>query len=565
MKYIGSFFRMNSISPKEIESQLLYFTRESLNHIILDSKCGVPISQKMLKKTLSDSEYNKIKEMNPIIAIYKKAKPNIYYSKHSKLWDESSFKKDILISSNALMTLSLLKLSTYYKSFKNIDDKLFSLSKTYLKIAKIQLDFYYEKLRNNEGFFIDKRNTSTSNTSFPDLIDIDQNFSFSDQAFMMCAYYAYSKATEDNKECETFRSFALEILEMFNARKDFLYDENIEECSKICYAFNNMYSMSKNIKCKTLLLDMSDFILSKYLDYGIDEKDMSLATLTAINLYQAYNNTGILTFKESFYDICKLFKSLYNDELSTFIKASDKKDVKYYNIEIILYLVNLMLYNKNDSSETDLDDTICNFFKNSLINSDIITSFPTPPNLDCVERYKHFSNKSTDLLDDLMFSLPDITTPELSSLAPVYLKSTTYSKKKGCYSTSKMNFESYNNMFINFLILDLFSDDYMKFIAPIPRAKNSSSKSDNRKNKPFRNSSNKSEVTINEPQTIKEENRPEIIKKTTPSAKSLQDILTVSALPVDKPKTVVYADESNIIDVKILKDDLSTINYEEIE
>lgn len=564
MKYIGSFFRMNSISPKEIESQLLFFTRESIKHLVFESKCGVPISQKTLKKTLSESEYSKIKELNPILAIYKKAKPNIYYSKHSKLWDETTFKKELLVSSNSLMTLSLLKLAQYYKSFKSIDDRLYELSKTYIKIAKVQLDFYYENLRNAEGFFIDKKNTSQSNTSFPDLVESKTTFSFADQAYMMLAYYSYSKATDDAKESETFKNFSLEILDMFESRKEFLYDESLEDCSHICYALNQMYSLSKNQKCKNLLLDMSDFIHSQYLDYGIDEKDMSLATLTSINLYLTYTNTGLLTFKESFSDMCKLFKSLFNEELATFIKPGDKKDVKYYNLESILYLVNLVLYNKTKDDKAT-DDLICNYFKQSIVHSSILTSFPASPNLDSPERYKHFSSKSSDLLDDLMFCLPDITTPESNCLAPVFLKSTTYSKKKGDFSSSKTNFESFNNLFLDYLILDLFLDDYIKFISPIPKPKTHSTKSKN--DKKSRGYRTMEDLEIPVPESIQEDIKSQETKKINdninePAITSTHDF-SIEEDGIFTPKSSF--EDSNIIDVSILNNNISTIDYEELD
>ncbi|WP_066871662.1 hypothetical protein [Clostridium mediterraneense] len=468
MKYIGSFFRMNSISAKEIESQLLFFSRESVKHLVLDSRCGVPISQKTLKKSFESRQYNNIKELNPIMAIYKKAKPNIYYSKHSKTWDETTFKKEILISSNALMTLNLLKLASYYKNFKDIDDDLYNLSLTYIKLAKIQLDFYYKNLRNTEGFFVDKKNISSSNNSYPELVDKSSSFSFSDQAYMMLAYYLYSTMTTDTNESRNFKNFSFEILDMFDNRKEFLYDESFEECCHICFVFNIMYELSQNTKCKNLLLDMSDFILSRYQDNAVDTKNLNLTTMTSLNLYLSYRNTKMLVFKEAFMDICKYFKTIYNDELSTFIKPGDKKDVKYYNIELILYLVNLLLYNREDDSDKENDKLISEFFKNSIVNSSIITSFPDPPTLDSSERYKHFSLRSTDLLDDLMFNMPETNNPSSTLLAPVYLKNTVYSKKKRTFSSSKTSFESFPNLFVDFLIICLFNDDYINFICPIP-------------------------------------------------------------------------------------------------
>ncbi|MGL5574762.1 MAG: hypothetical protein ACRDCW_04315, partial [Sarcina sp.] len=377
-------------------------------------------------------------------------------------------------------------------------------------------------------------------------------------------YHAYSKMTDDTKEAETFKNFSLEILDMFETRKDFLYDESLEDCSHICFALNQMYSLSKNQKCKNLLLDMSDFIHSQCLDYGIDEKDMSLATLTSINLYLTYSNTGLLTFKESFSDMCKLFKSLFNEELSTFIKPGDKKDIKYYNLENILYLVNLILYNKTKDDRVT-DELICNYFKQSVVHSSILTSFPASPNLDSPERYKHFSSKSSDLLDDLMFCLPDITTPESNCLAPIFLKSTTYSKKKGGFTSSKTNFESFNNLFLDYLILDLFLDDYLKFISPIPKPKTHSSKSKN--DKKSRGYRTMDDIKVPIPQELQEElqNKEKKISNdeiNEPAITSINE-LSIEEIEIFTPKS--NFEDSNIIDVSILNNNISTIDYEELD
>lgn len=468
MKYIGSFFRINSMSLEEIQCQLLFLSRESLKHILLESKCGVPISQKALKKNFTKDDYNKLKEFTPLLSLYKKAKPVIYLSQNSKCWDESTFKKEIDINSNALLTLSLIKLSTYYEKFKNIDNTLFKLSKTYKKICKIQLDFYYKNLRNKEGFFICKKNVSTTNSSYPELTDKTSKISFAEQGYMMVAYYLYAINCDDNEDKNNFKEFSLEILDMLDYFKDKIYESDLEECCHLTYALNLMYKYSKNDKCKELLIDLCDFILSKHLELGINSKDISTTALTALNSYLCYKNTSISLFKENFIDICKSFKNTFNSDMSIFTKPGDKKEIKYYNIELILYLVNLMIYNRDIEKDSELESIICQYYKNAILSSSILTSFPEAPSIDSAERYKNFSMRSEDLLEDSMFKCADIPTPSLTALAPIFVKNQSYSKKKKAFSSSsKTSFESFNNMFIFNVLIEMFNDDYIKFIFPI--------------------------------------------------------------------------------------------------
>ena len=169
MKYIGQFFRMNSLSIEEIESQLLFFCRESLKHIVLESRCGICINYKTLKPLASDNYIENFKNNTPLLCIYKKGKPNIYSSKYSKSWDMSTFKKDVLILPNALMTLSMLETTKYYDRFQGINSSIYNISKLYKDLSKIQLDFYYNHLRNAEGFFVnknDERQTESKEFNF---------------------------------------------------------------------------------------------------------------------------------------------------------------------------------------------------------------------------------------------------------------------------------------------------------------------------------------------------------------------------------------------------------------
>ena len=90
------------------------------------------------------------------------------------------------------MTLCLLELLDYYRSFENIDSNNYDLYTVYNTLAKEQLEFYSSNLRNGEGVFIDKKNLLENNSKNFNLVDKDNKFKFSDQAFMMIAYYIFS-------------------------------------------------------------------------------------------------------------------------------------------------------------------------------------------------------------------------------------------------------------------------------------------------------------------------------------------------------------------------------------
>lgn len=452
MKYIGPFFRMNSISTKEIESQLLFLCRESLKHIVLESRCGISITPKNLRSSMSNDDIGQFKNNNPLLCIYRKAKPNIYSSKHSKSWDNSTFKKEIPIESNAFMTLSMLQSTTYYDNFRGIDEEIYNISKLYKSLSKLQLEFYYTYLRNNEGFFISKKNGETQNDSEFNLYEKDSKYSFSEQAYMMLAYYTYAEKCPNDEDSINYKSFSLDILEMFLHFKDNIYDLPFYECCKIAFCFNIMYEYCKDERCKELLIDISEFILSKYHELNPTLSNLETTALLALDLIMCYNNTKISLFKDAYIDILTLFNDLYNVDKNTLQKPSDKKEIKYYSEEIMLYLINMLVYyNMDENKDKDINNLICQVYKQYCVNSGLITSFPEAPNLDSSERYLNLSLRSKDLLDESMFRMATSATPELTGLASTFIKSVNYSTKKETFSNAKVSFDSNRNMFLFFV------------------------------------------------------------------------------------------------------------------
>ncbi|MDM0456936.1 hypothetical protein QTG90_04520 [Clostridium perfringens] len=474
LKYIGSFFKANSLSKEEMASQLLFLSKESVNHIVLESRCGISTNYKNLKENFKKDEISFFKNNTPLICIYKKAKPNIYSSKYSKTWDDTTFKKDIPVSSNALMTLSLLRLCSYYEKFKNINSALYKRAAFYKNLSKLQLEFYYTYLRNPEGFFVNKKNDESSSKSGLNISEKEDEMSYSDQALMMLAYYMYSKVAPEDSDSKTYEDFALQILNMFVNFKEELYLLSLDECCKIDYCLNNMLLYSNNEDCKLLVLDLSDFILNKYYESNSTFSNLETTSLLALNMYLSYKNTNILIFKDAYLDLIELFCNMFNDEKGIILKGTDKKEYKYSNMEICLYLTNLLMsFDLDEDSSDKRENIISKVYKNYIVNSGIVTSFPDAPNLDSHERYKKFSLKPDDLIDESMFRMTNANSPELTGLAPIFTKNLKYSTKKSIFTSDKTTFDSTKNMFIFFVFINSFIDKYIDFITDTPKEKKS--------------------------------------------------------------------------------------------
>lgn len=445
---------MNSLSIKEIESQLLFFCRESLKHIVLESRCGICINYKALKPLASDTYIEKFKNNTPLLCVYKKGKPNIYSSKYSKSWDMSTFKKDVLIVPNALMTFSMLEVTKYYDKFQGIDNSLYNISKLYKDLSKVQLEFYYNHLRNAEGFFVDKKDEKETESKEFSFSEKDNDFSFIDQGYMMLSYYLYSITCKNDKDSLEFKNFSLEILNMFSNYKENLYSESFNNCCNLCLIFNIMYEYSKDENCKNLLIDLSEFTLSKYTESTLSLSNIENITLLSLNMLLAYKNTNISLFKDSFNDISILLKNLYDEDKSILKKPSDKKEIKYYSKELIPFLINIIVF-YHENNDSKLNNFVSSFYKKYFSDSGLITSFPDAPSLDSNERYRNFSLKSDDLLDEAMFRIANALSPSLSGLASIFTKNIVYSTKKNTLSNSNITFDSSINMFLIFLSLHI--------------------------------------------------------------------------------------------------------------
>ena len=457
LRFIGPFFRMNSLSQNEISGQLFYLSKESVKTLVLNSKCGL-LAQIRSSKKSSINDISILNNFSPLLCLYRKASPMFIHSKTSHGFDESSFRKEINPSTNAFMTLSLLELSDYYSNYSDDNRNVVSLEKPYLYLAKEQLQFYSENLRNDEGLFVSKKNTSEANSKGYSLINKDDKFKFSDQAFMMDAYFLYSYFNKADAESSEYCKFANEILSLFVDYKDALYDLSFDENVQILLALNIYFKYSKSSAANELIIDLGVFLMNKFeeKDYYIDSLDD--CALFSICLMESYKHTGIISFKDGYKEINEKLISLYNSDKNMFMKISDKKEVKYSCLEINLYLLCLLMYSSDEDKKTELKPILSAFYRKFYVNSGFLTSWPDAPTLDEVERYRKLSLRADDMLDETYFRMPALPTPKSSGIASVFLKNLTYSKKKDTFTASKLSFDSNKNMFSFYLIIYLLKD-----------------------------------------------------------------------------------------------------------
>ena len=505
LRYIGPFFRMNSLSEKEINGQLFYLSKEAVKTIVLNSRCGLVSQIKKYNKLSSSIDITTNSNFSPLLCVYRKASPTFIHSKNSNGFDEETFKKEINPSTNALMSLCLLELLDYYRNFENIDKNIYSINEIYKNLTKDQLDFYSTHLRNSEGVFADKKNLLENNSKNFNLVDKDKKFKFSDQAFMMLAYYLYSIKNLNDESSELYKEFSNQILKMFCDFKDQIYDCSLDEICKVLLSLNILYNYNdnNNDELKDLIIDLADYAMCKFdeKDYYIDSLDT--ASLCSIVLSLSYKHTKILTFSEKTTEIINRLYTLYDEEKGAFYKLSSKKEIKYSCFDITFYILAFIIYQNIISTSNEYKVMISTIYKKFVINSGLITSWPEAPTLDDYERYRGFTLNSNDMVDETYFRMPNIPTPESTGNAPIFNKYITYNKRKDSFSVSKNTFDSYRNFLNFFLLIHFFKDEYMDELGLLDDKSTTVTDISPLQEESIRNIDTTSDVSIETEETIK--------------------------------------------------------------
>lgn len=461
LRYIGPFLRMNKLNIKQVENQLFHLSKESLKNIVLHSKCGITLNLKDLNlKHISSSDINTLNLNSPLLCIYKKGNPKIKIQNNSYSWVEDKYKKDINISSNAYMTLCLLELIEYYKGFKNLDSAKYSLSITYTELAKKQLDFYASFLRNAEGVFIDKKDCTDPIIGKIKLKDSNKEFKFSEQCLLMNAFYKCSGYLDGNSK-DSFKDFSLDILKMFVDFKEEMYEISFNDKALLCLNLNIFYSYSSMDEAKILSLDIFDLLYEEYTKSTNNDKIQDICIMY-LNAALLYKHTNLFRFKKICISLIELLTKHYNEELSIFIKPGEDKEMKFSSEDIILYIISMLYHHK--LGEEVSEDIISEVFRNQLVDSGIILSWPDAPNLDDLEHYKDFKSLPENLLEEQYFKMSTISTPENSEVAPIFLKNVIYNKDKRTFKQGKVDFDSRKNLNLFFFILHFLNDKTCNYL-----------------------------------------------------------------------------------------------------
>lgn len=458
LKYIGPFLRMNSLTLENLENQLFFFAKESLKHIVLKSRCGITQLPKNFKKIIPNNDINIIKDFSPLLCIYRKANPKLIKDKDYAYWDNSTFKKEILPTSCAFMTLSIMELIDYYDQFKDINNSLYTLSILYKSMAKHQLDFYTSYLRNPEGVFITKKNISEDISDDIKFEDKENKYKFSDQAFMMAAFLRYSYI-DGTKDREAYRNFSKDILKMLIHYKDSIYELSFEEINKICLALNISYHYCQDEEVKNFIMDITELLADYYNEDSNIKEKIDHSSLFIINLNFCYNICGIEYLKDMKDDIKNHLLSLYDKEKGILMKNTTKKEIKYSSDDLIMFMVSILMAEEH---EEELEGLLVEVYKHQIVNSNIITNWPESPNLDSPERYVGFTLNSEDLMDEQNFKLTTMDSPESNEYAPIFLKSLEYNIKKDIFTPSKTSFDSSKNMNLLFIIIFILKNSIYK-------------------------------------------------------------------------------------------------------
>lgn len=441
LKYIGPFLRMNSLNQSKVNNQLFYFAKESLKQVVLYSKCGITLKGSSIEKTLPNNDINIVKNISPLLCIYKKADSKISLKNKNFTFSSHSLKKEVEIRSNGYMILSILNLYKYYKNFTtNYSKEYCSLFKG---IVKSQLDFCVSHLRNTQGFFVDKKDLSDNILSEVKFLDKSQKISFCDQALMMNCFYLYS-LIDDTESSDAYKTFSLDILNAFILNRDNLYSMNNDEYVEFLFQLCIFYESSKNVEAMSLILDLEDYYTEN--TCGSHKTSFTTELLMSLCNKLMYDLFNIDKFREKEEIIKETLIRYFDDE--TYLIFRDDSEDKVYSEDIILYIINLLERDIEDSS-----DIISKVYKTALCDNGLILSFIDAPEMDNEERYRNQTLKSEDLLEENNFSPSHDSSYITKGYAPIFLKRLELNRKKNKIKLSKNNFYSSRNMFIFYLIL----------------------------------------------------------------------------------------------------------------
>lgn len=442
---------MNKLTVEQINSQLFHLSKESIKSIVLNSKFGIVADSKNFDYSIPyTNDINTTNKISPLLCVYKKASCKLKNKNDKNIWNENKFKKDINISSNAFMTLCILELLDYYKQFKTLDKTKYNYYKIYSQLAKEQLEFYGAYLRNDEGVFIDKKDSTDPITEKLKLKDKNASFSFSDQAILMNAFYKCSKYL-DAEEREEYEKFSYDIFKMFKDYKHELYEVPKQDLNKLCLYITLFYQYTLDPEVKTLALDIFDWFLENHVRGNLTEfNTIENLSLLYCNSTILYNCTNLYNLKEISDEVYGILRKYYNDNTGMLYKSSQDNEISYQASELLLYFS--VMFSKNNINEFE-DDDLLELYKNHIVNSGIVCRWPEAPTLGDVERYRNYEEKSENLLDEQFFKLPSGIGDNSNEYTPGFLKTVYFNKSKSVFKQKKFIFDSRKNFNLFYMII----------------------------------------------------------------------------------------------------------------
>lgn len=451
--HLGKFLKLSSIEFPLIEYQLFNFSKESLKHIFLSSKCGEIINGKEFKDKPSNTDLIGTKNIYPLACVYKKGKPKIKSEKQIYSWKEDKTRKKVDILSNAYMTLSILNLAEYYANIIENEKKRKEVVKFYLSSAKCQLNYYVEHFRSEIGVFVDKKYVESiedkkDNVCFESL---SSSFDFSPQAYLMTCFYKCSELMKDTSPYKIpFLNFSYEIEKMFLEFKDKILRDSPEKLVELLYSLSVYINEKTQVNKEVILLCLD------ILEHFINTHSLSsIDTYIKVLLYNSVRSLRYVCSKHN--DEFNSYKGMISEYLWDLEEIFD--DDNFYRNEItneydlISYQVYLLMYNKDKSKD---------FYNKTLLPSKVFSCFPNIPKKYESEKYFKFTHKDELKVPDKYFKPSNYKDMDTSNTTPIICKDLNYIHDKHKFSKPKVKFDSRINMRLIFLMIHSLKDTIIK-------------------------------------------------------------------------------------------------------
>lgn len=395
-------------------------------------------------------------------AVYKKGSPlysNTYNGNmkdyRNFIWDDSSYKRIITPTAQAYLIMDEVMLAQYF--YKCMDESFRALEGTSEKLAIslllmnsaiIQAEFMSNYLRNSDGLFVSKTDTSENSYGEPNLDEIDGIPTVSEQALALKTYSMLSGLLDDpgypqfkdHKSSLSFKRYADEIYEVFLDSPQDIFESKTRDLCNVISSCIQYYTIGEN---KTSILehitklslelesrvDMSGNVLRFPFENKLASSTSCFATLKA--LIEAYRATGIYKFLSTSTTLYKKLNLMWDPVSNLYMLDNDSK-YKYTSRDVgsIISGLNSIRLFGDDQYKNDAGNKLVSFFNSAVNSSKLVQSSMPLPSISDYEGAFNCARSSFDSISYGNFCHVDIPQTLETGIAPVFAKKFTFKPQK---------------------------------------------------------------------------------------------------------------------------------------